>query len=619
MNFTEYLYSLAHVIFKRKSKPEDTDIYKLASALGPGLDDLQESIFLLREQSLVTTTTGAALDLLGKDRKMPRYRGESDEEYRLRLLAAVEIYSETGTKPGMEKILTLLGYLDSEVYPLYLEKYKWRFLDSNTSLDGGITLEALDPTARLDYLNRWAEFLVKINLGEGSFMETQYLVTKQMINKVKPSESKIYALQFTLTARFVLPFKLSDWLNITGYFGNEFNPGIKLLDGRKTLAPNPFLFDLNGNFRLNGELNIDNFSGWADGTWYLADTRTRSEINLLQTANTSPNVILALDGRYWLNNKVAIGRNSHPITGRSLTNVSTFTDTKIRNLSLKTRFILSVSSPHPRQLLDAFYHGLGNDRGLDGQWYISANKHIDGAFILSFGHTRITDKINLLQTANTSPNVILALDGRYWLNNKVAIGRNSHPITGRSLIRPGALVGITIKNSQTNKMRLAAAAHSPHPLNFLDAYYHKLSGDRLLNSSWTMLASKLLNSGFQLSIGKVRIALASFKVGAGVIAGSNFDLSTGRWLLDGGNYKYRLDGFLKLSPRNWLDGSLLLKGGEKLCYRAGLSEKINTLSGRILWGGELLNGFRQLKTYPMRHNAGVKVMKDGRIIEQGVI
>jgi len=615
VSFVDYFNYLAHRIFKKKSNPKDTDIYKLASALGPNYDEAKQVIFALREQALVATAYGNGLDQLGKDREMPRYRGEEDEEYRRRLLAAVNIYSEGGTKPGMQRVLSILGYTNSEVYPLYLEKYKWRFLDS-WSLDGSNNLKALDPTAKLEYLGRWAEFLVKLNLGDAPFLETQYLVAREMINDVKPSEGKLYALQLTINAATVNRINLVDQVFINGYFGNEFRAGALLLDGRKDLCPSPLPLLLDGSFYIEGGELIDGEYGLADGTWLLSDTRMDSGVFLRQTAKSVPGKVLSLDGRYWLNGKVAVGGNKRPATGRSLINLKTSADARMRGQAMGIRLGVSTHSPHPVSFLNAFHHGMAGDRFLDSKWLISASKHIDDRFGLSSGTTRIKSKVTIAQSASFSPSVVFDLNGHHWLNGRAAIGNNKRLTSTRSRITSMATADIET-SSQAPRVMVTAFTRSPHQLNRLDAFYYKLAGDRRLDNGWSLLASKLLSGGFGLSSGNIRNAVRS-KVGTGVKSGKCWSLA-GRWLLDGGGYRYLLNGFLKLSPRNWLDGTVLLSGGENLCYRSVLGEKNNMLNGRRFWGGEMLDGRRQLKAYPVSIGAGVTIKKDGRIIEQGVI
>ncbi|MTI82753.1 MAG: hypothetical protein FH756_02405 [Firmicutes bacterium] len=501
MSFAKYFNYLVHRIFKKKSNPKENDIYKLASALGPNYDEAKQAIFALREQALVATAYGNGLDQLGKDREMPRYRGEKDDEYRRRLLAAVNIYSEGGTKPGMERALSILGYTNSEVYPLYLEKYKWRLLDSSLILDGSATLEPLDSTAKLDYLGRWAEFIIKLNLGDDPFLETQYLVAREMINKVKPSEGKLYALNFTISAISGVYYKTSTQCSLQGYFGSEVYDGVYFLNGRKSISPSPIPLLLDAGFNLDGEYMLSGIKGLAENTWFITDTRTRAEMALRQAASVAPGKVLNLDGRYWLGSSWVLGENRYPRTGRMAIKVQTCAEKQI--------------------------------------------------------------------------------------------------------------------NSDASRVGIKVNGHFPHKVVYLDARYRRLDGSRELNNSWYIAANKAINNDFSLTSGGVRQVLKG-GIKTRVYYGKNWTLNTGRWLL-GGGFKYKLNGYLRLSALHILDGSIYLSGHEKIGYLARIGEKENMLNGRLLWDGERLDGSRRLRPHPVDHRVRVSIKKDGRIIEQGVI
>lgn len=198
MTFADYFWNLATRAFKRLLKKEDSDAWVWFQGIGPAYDDAKGVIFSIREQALVATATGDGLDKLGKDRKMPRLAGETDDDYRKRLLAAYDIYREGGTEPGLLRVLSILGYPVAEVYPLYKEKYKWRFIDGSRTLDGLTPLASLQTDANSNYLGRWAEFLVKLNIGDQPYLPIHHAAVKFAVNKSKPGESKLYALLFNI-------------------------------------------------------------------------------------------------------------------------------------------------------------------------------------------------------------------------------------------------------------------------------------------------------------------------------------------------------------------------------------------------------------------------------------
>jgi hypothetical protein len=188
MGFAEYFYYLLHRIFKRGVLQQDNDADKLTRALGPNYDAAQEAIFLVREQALVATATGAALDALGKERGLPRHRDEPDEYYRRRLLSAYSLYQAAGTIPGIKNVLRILGYPNAEIYELYKDGVTQPFHNGQYRYDGTIQHQGG---------RRWAEFKIITDIEEGrTYTAADVRVLVDAINKVKPAHTKLAA--FTL-------------------------------------------------------------------------------------------------------------------------------------------------------------------------------------------------------------------------------------------------------------------------------------------------------------------------------------------------------------------------------------------------------------------------------------
>lgn len=120
MKFVEYLWFLAHGVLKR-TKKDDNDVYKLFNAAGNILDAAKTNIFLVRRQGLIATASGKALDYHGRGRRLPRYAGELDEQYKKRLLSKREISEKAGTVEGVILAVKSMGFDRVEHEPLYLE------------------------------------------------------------------------------------------------------------------------------------------------------------------------------------------------------------------------------------------------------------------------------------------------------------------------------------------------------------------------------------------------------------------------------------------------------------------------------------------------------------------
>ncbi len=154
-SFKEYMFYLLHKPLK------NTTLYKLFTVLGAEFDEVQETIFRVREQSSIITATGRYLDLHGKDRDMYRYRNEDDEAYRKRLILKFEISKRAGTLKGLELVLKSMGYNDAEIIALFNE----------------------DET-------RWAEFSVYLNSNGQRLTLQDVALVHNEIMKVKQASSK---------------------------------------------------------------------------------------------------------------------------------------------------------------------------------------------------------------------------------------------------------------------------------------------------------------------------------------------------------------------------------------------------------------------------------------------
>lgn len=121
MTIKDYYYLLLPSSMKRK---ENSDAFKWTNAIGGALDVLMENIFRIRTQSIVSTAKGNGLVMLGKDEELEKLVGESEEEFRQRILSIKAIKSGFITKATLELAIKTLGYNGAEVRQCYLEKYK---------------------------------------------------------------------------------------------------------------------------------------------------------------------------------------------------------------------------------------------------------------------------------------------------------------------------------------------------------------------------------------------------------------------------------------------------------------------------------------------------------------
>ena len=222
MNMLDILWAKTPGFFKRTLKKEESDTWKLWNSIGPILDSAKNNVFSVRRAALIATAEGDELDKHGRDRRMSRYAGESDDDYRNRLMAAYDLYREGGTEPGMQKVLAQLEYPDAEVYPLYKEKYQ------------------ANPNP--EYLGKWSQFLIKIPITARAFMPNHLKALRLVIASSKPAESKLYALLLSMVG-----MKQAT---------NRLNLGRTLAIQARASYPDG-LITMNGSRYMNGSWSMD--------------------------------------------------------------------------------------------------------------------------------------------------------------------------------------------------------------------------------------------------------------------------------------------------------------------------------------------------------------------------
>ena len=87
------------------SKDPNSNLGQLLGAVGNQLDLVDPSQSNLSQQFSVSTATGSALDLQGKDWGVVRKNGESDDDYRKRIQAVVPIYTTGPTVSAMKQLV----------------------------------------------------------------------------------------------------------------------------------------------------------------------------------------------------------------------------------------------------------------------------------------------------------------------------------------------------------------------------------------------------------------------------------------------------------------------------------------------------------------------------------
>lgn len=157
--FGEYMFDLLFAPLKR-GKRSKNQFFIFFRVVGRIFDGMKDDVFRVRAEANVATASPPMLTVHGRDRGMQRLLGEDDEAYRTRLSMKGIIAEEAGTKKGILRALTALGYDKSYIEPLAYQ----------------------DP-------ERWAEFIVYLNGSRRSGVNDLNVIDAE-VRKVKEGSSK---------------------------------------------------------------------------------------------------------------------------------------------------------------------------------------------------------------------------------------------------------------------------------------------------------------------------------------------------------------------------------------------------------------------------------------------
>jgi len=159
--FVDYLYYLLPGPLKKIGRKRN-QFYIFLKAIGKLFDRSKADILRVREELLIISASETMLEEHGRDRAMPRLKGETVEAYRQRLILKQQIAEQAGTLPGILLALRTLGYEQSSILPMYEQ----------------------DPT-------RWAEFVVYLGSQQPSSIN-DLAVIDAVVMAVKPASSLPY-------------------------------------------------------------------------------------------------------------------------------------------------------------------------------------------------------------------------------------------------------------------------------------------------------------------------------------------------------------------------------------------------------------------------------------------
>jgi hypothetical protein len=154
--FQDYMYYLLYGPLKKITKLKN-QFYILFKVFGKVFDQTKQDIFRVREESMIISASEKMLEEHGRDRVMKRLKGESVENYRMRLSMKNIIAEKAGTNEGILLALKALGYEQSRIEPFYIH----------------------DP-------DRWAEFTIYLASKQQSGVNDITVIDSEVM-KVKPA------------------------------------------------------------------------------------------------------------------------------------------------------------------------------------------------------------------------------------------------------------------------------------------------------------------------------------------------------------------------------------------------------------------------------------------------
>ena len=122
--FKDYMFYLLPSPLKRNKPQNQFRIF--FGVVGEIFDELKQDIFRLRLESNISSCSTDMLYIFAQERDMQRLKGEPEDIFRNRLQMKWQIAQLAGTKQGILLALSVLGYPDCEIVPLYLtDQEKW--------------------------------------------------------------------------------------------------------------------------------------------------------------------------------------------------------------------------------------------------------------------------------------------------------------------------------------------------------------------------------------------------------------------------------------------------------------------------------------------------------------
>lgn len=219
--FCDYMYYLLTSPFKRIKKSVN-QWYILFRVLGNRFDDAMESIYKAQEQTMIATCDPLFLQIHADERKMKRYAGEEDENFRKRIANCAEVLRLGGSDEGVLLAIKTLGYNNPEIVKANVYTGRCKYDESGQ-------LYIADESKE----DRWAEFYVLIQMSVDERHPISTEILKKEVRKQKYVGAKDnYCFEYQCVTHFLTHQMIMSEHRMTLSFWDYFKmDGSWVMDG----------------------------------------------------------------------------------------------------------------------------------------------------------------------------------------------------------------------------------------------------------------------------------------------------------------------------------------------------------------------------------------------------
>ena len=223
--FCDYMYYLLTAPFKRIKKTAN-QWYILFKVLGNRMDDAMESLYRAQEQTMLATCDPVMLQVHADERKLKKYTGEDDENFRRRIANHAEVMRLGGSNEGVILAVKMLGYDNPQI--VMANVYTGRCV-----IDEDGSMKVVDETKE----DRWAEFYVLVNMNVDDRHPISTQILKKEVRKQKYIGAKDnYCFTYSCSVEHEFRSDIKAEHRMMLMFWNYFTmDGSWVMDGSKTL------------------------------------------------------------------------------------------------------------------------------------------------------------------------------------------------------------------------------------------------------------------------------------------------------------------------------------------------------------------------------------------------